>query len=158
MTKYHQIKDFYPHLKNPQKYKGTRPITLRSGWEITLAKRLDKNKAIIKWSSESVIIPYYNPIKGRMARYFMDFHIYYKTKDGKIKEEIWEVKPFKQTQPPKTQKRKTKKYIKECATYVVNDMKWKATKKWIESLRSKGRDISFKIITEKDIFKNGKPL
>ena len=39
-----------------------------------------------------------------------------------------EVKPFKQTKEPKTQKRHTKRYINEVVTYAVNQAKWKLLK------------------------------
>ena len=57
-----------------------------------------------------------------------------------------EVKPKKQTRPPKTPKRKTKSYLYECKTYAVNQAKWKAAVEFCEDRR-----IKFKIITEDEL-------
>jgi len=85
--KYYQISDLYPLLQHPEKYKGKRPIQMRSSWETKFAlKWLDININIIEWSSEEIIIKYFNPIKNRNARYFMDFSFKAKNKNGDIKE------------------------------------------------------------------------
>lgn len=146
MSKYHQVKDVYPRLKNPQKYKGTRPITTRSSWEYKfIMNYLDINNAVIEWGSESVVIPYVYELDGRTHRYYMDFN--FKLNTGK--EFLVEIKPFDQTQKPK---RKGKNFEKRVATYVKNQNKWSATKVIVEQLRKKGREIEFKILTEKDLF------
>ena len=68
-----------------------------------------------------------------------------KTKDGKIKTVVMEVKPDKQTKPP-VQKRRTKKYLEESATYLINQSKWKAA---LEFCKDHGWE--FKILTEHDL-------
>ena len=57
-----------------------------------------------------------------------------------------EVKPKKQTAPPKKPKRQTKSYIYECTTFAVNQAKWKAAKEFCDDRR-----IEFKIITEEEL-------
>jgi hypothetical protein len=150
-SKFAQITDAYPMLKNPEKYTGTRPLTLRSGWEISFVfKYLDTNPNIISWKSESTIIRYLSPIDSQYHRYFMDFTFTARTPNGQLKELWVEVKPFAQTQPPKEPKRKTSNYMYQLRTYFVNQAKWSTTRKIIEEKKALGQNIDFVIITEKD--------
>ena len=55
-----------------------------------------------------------------MHRYFPDFYVKVRTKENKVKKWVVEVKPKAQTTPPKTPKRKTKKYLNEVRTYAIN--------------------------------------
>ena len=57
-----------------------------------------------------------------------------------------EVKPAKQTRPPKPRKKVTQSYIYECKTYATNQAKWKAAYEWCKDKR-----IEFKIVTEKEL-------
>ena len=72
-----------------------------------------------------MFIPYKHPITGKYHRYYPDFKIWSKTKDGKEEVSIIEVKPFNQTQEPKVQTRKTRKYINEVNLLknITKDMK-----------------------------------
>ncbi len=108
-------------------------------------KWFDDNPNIIWWSSEELAIPYYSPVDQRMHRYFPDFIIKVKRKDDTIMTYVVEVKPEAQTKKP-TQKRKTKQFIKESITYVVNQMKWKAADEFCHA-----HGWQFKIVTEKDL-------
>jgi 4-hydroxyphenylpyruvate dioxygenase-like putative hemolysin len=56
-----------------------------------------------------------------------------------------EVKPEKETKPP-VQKRKTKRYIQESVTYIINQSKWKAATEFC-----KDHGWEFKVVTEKDL-------
>ncbi len=144
-----QVRDIYPKLKNPDKYIGTRPVSTRSSWEYRFAMLfLDNNERVVSWNSEDVVIPYLFELDGKKHRYFVDF--YFKRDDGK--EFLVEIKPYDQTLPPKAQKRKTKRLLNELKTFTKNKNKWDATKKVCSNLRKSGRDISFVIITEKDLF------
>ncbi len=130
--------------KNPQKYAGDpNNIIYRSTWEAKVMNWLDKNPGIVKWASEEVAIPYYSPVDNKWHRYFPDFIVKVKTQDGKTKTMMLEVKPKKQTQPPEKQKRVTKRYITEVATWGVNQAKWKSA---IEYCKDRGWE--FKILTE----------
>ena len=95
--------------KKYKKYKGdpTR-IFYRSLWERRFMVYCDDSAAILEWGSEEVIIPYKSPLDNRVHRYFPDFYIKYKNREGKIIREIIEVKPKKYLSPPKEPKRKTK--------------------------------------------------
>ena len=77
-----------------------------------------------------------------MHRYFMD--LYVKFNDGKSY--LIEIKPKKQTKPPKEPIRKSKKYIKEVMSYVKNQSKWEAAESYANQ-----RNMKFQIWTEDTI-------
>ena len=129
---------------NITKYRGdVKKIVYRSLWERRFMVYCDNTSAILEWGSEEVIIPYISPLDGRMHRYFPDFYIKVKQKDKTIKKMIIEVKPKIQCGPPKTPKRRTKRYINEVRTWGVNEAKWKAAIEWCVD-----RGMEFKILTE----------
>lgn len=149
--KFLQIADYFKYLKFPEKYKGTRPLTVRSSWEMKfISKYLDINQNILEWTSESVIVKYISPIDGRYHRYFIDFSYKARNKDGKIVEHWIEIKPHNQTLPPKEPKRKTQGYIKSVQTYLINQAKWETSKQICEQYKQQGKDVEFIIISEKD--------
>jgi hypothetical protein len=132
--------------KNPTKYNGNaNNIIYRSLWELRVMKYLDDHPEVIWWASEELIIPYYSPIDNKKHRYFPDFVAKMKRKDGTVMTYVIEVKPEIQTKKPE-QKRKTKKYIQESMTYIVNQCKWKAATEFC-----KDHGWEFKIITEKHL-------
>jgi hypothetical protein len=133
--------------KNPGKYAGDPSnIIYRSSWEARVMTWLDKNPSIIRWASEEIAIPYHSPVDGKWHRYFPDFLVKVKTQDGKTKTMMLEVKPKKQTAPPPEQRRVTKRYITEVATWGVNQAKWKSA---TEYCRDRGWE--FKILTEEHL-------
>ena len=133
--------------KNPQKYVGdANNIIYRSSWECKVMSWLDRNDSIISWASEELIIPYISPVDGRKHRYFPDFLVKIKTRDGLLKTMILEVKPKKQTQRPEQRKRVTKQYINEVTTWGVNQAKWKAATEFCLD-----RGWEFKIMTEEHL-------
>ena len=79
-------------LKNPDKYVGNKNPTYRSSWEFHFMKFCDENPAIASWASEAIKIPYINPVSRRKVNYVPDFLIMYKTKSGKPRAEIIEIK------------------------------------------------------------------
>jgi len=107
---------------------------------------LDKNPDIISWASEELIIPYISPIDNRYHRYFPDFLVKVKTRDGSMKTMLLEVKPKKQTLEPVKKKRMTKQYLNEIATYGVNQAKWNAANEYCLD-----RGWEFKILTEEHL-------
>ena len=116
---------YYP--RHPNKYKGNPTnIVYRSLWELKFMRYCDSNTNIVKWSSEEIVIPYKSPIDNRFHRYFPDFYLKYKDNTGKMIEKVVEIKPAKQVQEPKVQKRKTKKYVTEVVNYAKNQAKWMA--------------------------------
>lgn len=149
---YFQIQDLYPHLKHPEKYVGSRPVTMRSGWEITFVQKfLDVNPSVLQWSSESIVIQYFYPVDGRFHRYFPDFWMKSKMEDGTIKEFIIEIKPAGECEMPKVPKRQTKRYLDAVQTYIKNQEKWKAAKSYCAEQTKVGTSTQFIVITEKDL-------
>lgn len=133
--------------KNPDKYLGDPTnIIYRSSWERQCMVYFDNNPNILQWGSEEIIVPYRSPIDNRIHRYFTDFVIRAKQADGKVQTTLIEVKPKKQTQPPKIQTRKTKRYLNEVTTYLVNEAKWRAASEFC-----KDRNWKFQIITENEL-------
>ncbi len=139
------IKSLFKPTK-PKKYKGdARNIICRSSWERKFCNWCDLNESIIEWGSEEFWIPYRAP-DGKVRRYFPDFIIKVKENTGKVKTYVIEVKPAKQTKPPKKKTKVTKSYLYECTTYAVNQAKWKAAREWCAD-----RKVEFKIVTEKEL-------
>ena len=100
---------------NPKKYQGnSNNIICRSSWERRFCRWCDLNENIVSWASEEFSIPYVSPVDNRVHRYFPDYLIKVKESTGKIKTYVVEVKPKKQTAPPKKPKKQTKSYIYEC--------------------------------------------
>jgi hypothetical protein len=131
----------------PNKYKGDpNNIICRSSWERRFCSWCDLNENIISWGSEEFFIPYLSPVDNRVHRYFPDFIIKLKESTGQIKTYVIEVKPKRQTQPPKPKSRVTKGFLYEAKTYAVNQAKWKAAVEFC-----KDRMLEFKIITEDEL-------
>ena len=131
----------------PSKYQGNaKYIICRSSWERKFCQWCDMNNSIISWASEEFSIPYVSPKDNRVHKYYPDYLIKVKEKKDMIKTYVVEVKPYKQTRPPKQRSRKTKSYLTECVTYAVNQAKWKAAKEFCEDHR-----IEFKVVTEKEL-------
>lgn len=106
---------------------------------------LDENPNILKWSSEEVYVPYRDPVTGDVKRYYPDFLTKAKQKEGGEKVYLIEVKPDKETRPPrKGKKASSNKYA--TLTYMRNQAKWEAAKKYAES-----RGWQFLVITEKNM-------
>ena len=132
---------------NPKKYKGNpQNIIYRSLWERKFMVYCDTNDKVLEWGSEEIIIPYISPWDSKVHRYFPDFYIKVKQSNGNLKKFIIEVKPKKQTRPPKPVVRKTKRWINEVRTFGVNEAKWKHATKWCED-----NDMEFKILTEEEL-------
>jgi len=131
----------------PEKYAGDPTcIIMRSSWETRFAGWCDKNPAVIKWISEETVIPYRCPTDNKIHRYFVDFQIQIRQKDGLLKTYLVEIKPEKQTQPPIYPGRRTQRYLTESLTFIKNQAKWKAATEY-----AKDRGWEFKIITEHEL-------
>jgi hypothetical protein len=132
--------------KQPEKYIGTRTPTYRSSWEFHFMKFCDEHPSVAKWASEAIRIPYKNPLTGKHTIYVPDFFIAYADKGGKQKVELIEVKPANQAIREKVGRSRVNQ-----ASYIVNQAKWAAAYAYC-----KQKGITFRIITENDIFHNGK--
>ena len=133
---------------NPRKYVGdSNNIICRSSWERRFCVWCDTNENILEWGSEEFWIPYRSPIDNRVHKYFPDFFIKVRERNGTIKKYVIEVKPHRQTQQPNPKpKRRTKSWLYEVKTYAVNQAKWKAATEFCAD-----RLLEFKIITENEL-------
>lgn len=105
---------------------------------------LDNHPDVLSWSSETIIIRYRCPVTGRIRRYFPDFKVTFKNRQGLIETVIYEIKPASQTRPPQ---RKSKYYVQHVNTFMVNKAKWSAAIDYC-----KRRNLKFKILTENELF------
>jgi hypothetical protein len=129
---------------NPDKYVGKRAPRYRSGWEWAFMHFCDTNQNILQWASESINIPYVNPLTGRQTIYVPDFLITYRTRDNTMRAELIEIKPKKQSVI------ESKQSVRDRAAVAVNYAKWDAATRWC---RKQG--LTFRVITEDDMFHNG---
>ena len=137
---------------NPKKYIGdSNNIIYRSMWERRCMKYFDGNPSILQCASEEVVIPYYDTATKKVRRYFPDFLIKVKDKNGKEKTHLIEVKPSKDMRPPVGGKGKKKSTVLyEMKTYQMNRDKFASARKWCDD-----RNIIFDIWTEKHLQQRG---
>ena len=119
-------------MKNPSKYVGKGKPLARSSWEFVFMRMLDEHPGVQNWASESVQIPYRDPLTGRHTIYVPDFFIVYSDKNGKTLRERVGKSRYNQEQ------------------YVKNLAKWEAAVAWC-----KQQNIRFRVINEEDIFHQG---
>ena len=135
---------------NRHKYKGNpNNIMARSSYELRVMKVFDLQENVLWWNSENVAIPYRDPSRrGVRRKYYPDFLVCVRTKNGGTKTLLVEVKPYRETQKPREQKRRTKRYLLEASTYSTNTAKWEAARRYCDA-----RGWSFVIWSEKDLWK-----
>tara|TARA_B100001094_G_C17929425_1_gene669978 strand:- start:221 stop:658 length:438 start_codon:yes stop_codon:yes gene_type:complete len=129
---------------NKDKFIGERAV-YRSGLELKFFRFCDNNPKVLRWGSENIKIPYYNPLTKRTHRYHIDNYVVIKEGD-KITKYCVEIKPYKQTKPPTTKYRKREHLLYEQKQYVTNQAKWAAARKYCD-----GRNYKFLILTENEI-------
>lgn len=129
---------------NPAKYVGRGQPRYRSGWELSFMRFCDTNDNVLQWASESIAIPYMNPVTGKKSQYVPDFLVTYRTRDNTVRAELIEIKPKKQSVI------ESKMSSRDRAVVAVNYAKWDAAQKWC---RRNG--LTFRVITENDMFHNG---
>jgi hypothetical protein len=106
----------------------------------------DNNKNVLYWASEAISVPYRNPFTGQPKTYSPDFFVVYQNKYGKNIAEIVEIKPKKQSIiESKVANAKDKMVV------AINHAKWSAC-----SAYCKHHGYTFRVITESDLFFNGK--
>ena len=130
---------------NKEKYQGNPTnVIYRSLWERKFMKWCDLSESVIKWGSEETVVPYVSPLDNKIHRYFIDFYVQLRDKDGILKSYLVEVKPKKYTKPPKTNpNRKTRAWFSEVKNWGVNEAKWKAAEEF-----AKDKNWQFIILTE----------
>ena len=127
--------------KNPEKYIGTYPIIFRSSWENVFMHKCDDHTSIKQWASESIKIPYRNPITGKHTIYVPDFIVNYVDKTGKPHVEVIEIKPLRQSIMEKA------KGARARAVVAINTAKWISASKWCAK-----NGMKFRVMTEADMF------
>lgn len=132
-------------IKNPNKYMGKRAPTYRSSWEFAFMNFCDNNPAVLNWTSESVKIPYFNPVTGKQTIYVPDFIVVYVDANQKQHTELVEIKPSTQTTMEGARSYQDKLSV------AINMAKWAAADNW-----ARANNMRFRVITEYDIFKNMK--
>jgi len=132
-------------IKNQDKYIGNKQPFARSSWEFVFMKTLDEHPGVLHWASESVRIPYRDPLTGRSTIYVPDFFVVYIDKNKKQHAELIEVKPESQSLRESVGKNAINQ-----AQYVKNLAKWEAAEAFC-----KQKGIRFRVITEKGIFHQG---
>jgi hypothetical protein len=132
-------------IKNPQKYSGKSTPTYRSSWEFAFMNFCDNHPAVIHWASESIHIPYKNPFTNKNTIYVPDFFVLYQDKNGKQHGELVEIKPSSEILET------VGKGARNQAMAVLNKFKWDAARAWC-----KANGLTFRIITENDMFHNPK--
>jgi hypothetical protein len=135
-------------VKNPEKYIGLGNPRYRSSWELSVMRMCDENDAIQQWASESVKIPYRDPLTGKPTVYVPDFLVVFQDNKKQKRAELWEIKPANQTLKEKVGNNKYNQ-----AQYVRNVVKWEAAKNWC-----KQQGIHFRIITEHDLYHTDKRM
>lgn len=138
MVKYSQD-EFIP--KNPHKLVGNAKPFYRSSWELTVMSLLDQHPNVIQWASESIAIPYKNPLTGKMHQYIPDFFIVYRDKSGRERAELVEVKPAKEAIAENARSKRDK------AALMINTAKWAAAMTFC-----KKNGINFRILTENELY------
>lgn len=131
-------------VKNPQKYVGKGKPRYRSGWEFAFMQFCDNNDSILQWASESISIPYKNPITGKMTQYIPDFLVQYRNRNNSVVTELVEIKPKKQSVIESKASQRDKMIV------AVNYAKWAAAQAFC-----KRSGITFRVVTEDDIFHQG---
>lgn len=129
-------------VKNPGKYVGKGTPRYRSGWELTFMIFLDSNDNVLQWASESVAIPYRNPLTGKQSMYIPDFLVTYRGRNNTTVAELIEIKPKKQSLI------ESRASDRDRAIVAVNYAKWDSATKW-----ARRNGLTFRVINEDMIFR-----
>lgn len=162
----YKFKQSFYVIKNQDKYLGSKNPDYKSLLEERCCYYMDMNSNVLKWNYERIVIPYINPIeyrilmdkgysdneakKNSLRRYFVDFWFEGIDNKGNTIRVLVEVKPKRQTVPPKQPKRNTQKakdrYKEEQFLFAINNAKWKAATDYC-----KKKGWTFVIFTEDDL-------
>lgn len=158
---------------NPDKVIGG-DVIYRSSWEEKLARWCDLSPSVVSWGTETVAVQYRDPGSVNLEEcrkyglnpgdpnqwpiknYYIDFYIVFKPNNYDGNEEhlervLVEVKPLKETQPPRpvnegAKLKDKKRFNKEAKTYLTNREKWRAAQAYAER-----HGIKFAVWTEKSL-------
>lgn len=131
--------------KNPYKIIGNASIWYRSSWELMVMTFLDNHPNVIQWASESISIPYVNPLTGKRSQYIPDFLVLYQDKNGQQRAELIEVKPKREALAENAKSKRDKAFL------IINQAKWASALSYC-----KKHGLTFRLITEDQLWiKNG---
>ena len=148
-SKYQNYKQGVFNVQHKIKYVGTYPVLYRSSLELKFMRFCDNSSNVVKWSSESNIIPYQNPLDGKIHKYFCDNMIILKDVKNKEHTFLIEIKPKRKTQPPTESRHKSSTtIIREKTDWIKNSAKWRAAEQYAAK-----KGIKFIILTEEDLTK-----
>jgi hypothetical protein len=139
-------------LKNPQKYLGVgqNPI-YRSAHELKMMHWLDTNEKVIMWAYESLRIPYFFSIDGKIHNYVVDFIAHIANNQGKIIKYLIEIKSDSDLLVPKKPSNPTSKNMKtyknKMMIHIRNTSKWSAAEQFCKST-----GFVWKLLSTRDIF------
>ena len=133
-------------ILNPAKYVGKKAPHYRSSWEHTFMRFCDNNPAVLQWASEAIHVNYRNPFTNKNTIYVPDFFMVYIDGKGKKHAEIVEIKPSKETSLQEAGNSKRAQ-----AAAILNACKWQACQAYC-----KANNLTFRIVTERDMFHQGK--
>lgn len=119
--KYHQ--GYYMPI-NPLKYLGGQLPIYRSGIELKFFKFLDHNRQVLRWSSETIGVRYFDSVQRKQRTYYIDTFV--EIKEGtSIKKYLVELKDHKETiKPIQTPKKKKSTLLYEECQWKTNNCKW----------------------------------
>ena len=132
--------------KHPEKYIGKHSPKYRSGWELTFMTFCDTNRNVLYWASEALRIPYKHPLTGKPTIYIPDFFVVYQNKHGQKIAEVVEIKPKKQSIIESKVSN-----AKDRIVVAINHSKWASAMAYC-----KAQGYTFRVITEDDLFYNGR--
>lgn len=132
-------------VRNGAKYVGRGEPRYRSSWEWAFMNFCDTNEHVQQWASEPVRIPYRNPLTGKMTTYVPDFIVTYRGPNNTLRAELIEIKPRSQSLIEEKQSQRDR------AQVAINYAKWDAATKW-----AKNNGLTFRVINEDQIFRNGR--
>ena len=105
----------------------------------------DNNPAILNWANEAIHINYRNPFTGKNTIYVPDFFVTFIDAAQRTHAELWEIKPAKETTLEAARSQRDK------AAAILNMAKWQAARQYCAN-----QNIKFRILTENDLFHQGR--
>jgi len=142
MSKYAQGK-YIP--KHPEKYVGNHTPSYRSSWELAFFNFCDNHPSITQWASESIRIPYRNPLSGKNTTYVPDIFMVYLDANGVSHAELIEIKPSAQATMEAAKSQRDKLAV------ALNIAKWTAARAFCANT-----GLTFRVVSEKDLWAGGK--
>lgn len=135
-----RFKQGYFTPRHPEKYTGTLPVKYKSGLEERCLNYFDMNDNVVRYCYEPFFIPYQKPIfennkiHFEERKYYVDFIVEIRQKNGELKKYIVEVKSKSETEVPKQPKKMTfknrQRLMEENKTFMVNKCKWETAATW----------------------------